>query len=91
MYQGIYVAPLQIKANKSAISKDLNLFACRWSGGMIIAAAETEDKALIMACSRTNVIPDDFQVSKLPNASARGEQRILYMEVHDETKSEDNE
>ena len=83
MYQGIYVAPLQVKANKN-VSKNLDIFACRWSGGLAIVNAESEDKAMIMVCKHTNIEPDRFQISKLPNSSSIGESRVLYMEVHEE-------
>lgn len=81
MYQGIYVAPLQVKANKNVV-KNLNIFACRWDGGLVIINAENEDSALIMAREHTNIPMDMFQINKLPNASALCEPRILYMEVH---------
>ena len=83
MYQGIYVAPLQVKANKN-VNKNLDIFACRWSGGLVIVNAESEDKAMITACGHTNIEPSRFQISKLPNSSAIGESRVLYMEVHEE-------
>ena len=82
MYQGIYVAPLQVKANKN-VNKNLDIFACRWNGGLVIVNAESEDKAMVMACEHTNIEPDRFQINKLPNASAAGESRVLYMEVHE--------
>lgn len=83
MYQGIYVAPLQVKANKN-VSKDFDIYVCRWNGGLVIVNAENSDSALTMACGHTNIEPDRFQINKLPNASSRGEARILYMEVHEE-------
>lgn len=82
MYQGIYVAPLQVKANKN-VNKNLDIFACRWDGGLVIVNVESEDKALLMVCSHTNIEPDQFQISKLPNSSALCEPRVLYMEVHE--------
>lgn len=85
MYQGIYVAPLQIKPNKN-INKDMNLFVCRWEKGMIIVASENEESAVIIASDRSNINSEEFQVSKLPNSRAAGEPRILYMEVHGDDK-----
>lgn len=82
MYQGIYVAPLQVKANKN-VNKNLDIFACRWNGGLVIVNAESENNAMIMACEHTNIEPDRFQINKLPNSSAIGEPRVLYMEVHE--------
>ena len=81
MYQGIYVAPLQVRANKN-VSKNLNIYACRWDCGLVIVNAESEDAAMNVACSHTNIEPDRFQINKLPNASAVGDTRVLYMEIH---------
>lgn len=87
MYQGIYVAPLQVKANKN-INKDFDIFTCRWNGGLVIVTAANEEAAISLACSRTNIEPDQFQINKLPNATAKSEARILYMEIHDNGRNE---
>lgn len=83
--RGIYVAPLQVKANKNVTTtNDMDIFAFRWEGGMVIVTADILENALTLAVEATGLLANDFQINKLPNATSKGEPRVLYMEIRDE-------